>query len=188
MAGFLRCFDDLLAMTDATEVHEVGCGEGALSIHLARLGKKVRGSDFSSQIIARADVARRQAGITADVLAFEAADIYGLQPEKHAAPLVVCCEVLEHLENPREALAVLARLARPHLLVSVPREPVWKVLNVARGKYLTRLGNTPGHIQAWTRKGFFKLLVAGGFEIVTTRSPFPWTMALCTAPRRSSWR
>ena len=64
-----------------------------------------------------------------------------------------------------------------HLLVSVPREPLWRALNMARGAYLTDLGNTPGHVNHWSRRGFEALLSRHG-EVVETRSPFPWTMTL----------
>ena len=40
-----------------------------------------------------------------------------------------------------------------HLLVSVPREPLWRALNVARGAYLRELGNTPGHVNHWSKRG-----------------------------------
>jgi hypothetical protein len=68
-------------------------------------------------------------------------------------------------------------VARRHLLVSVPREPLWRVLNVARGAYLRELGNTPGHVNHWSRHGFVRLLERHG-EVVEARSPFPWTMVL----------
>jgi hypothetical protein len=60
----------------------------------------------------------------------------------------------------------------------VPREPLWRVLNLARGKYLADLGNTPGHVNHWSRGGFLDLL-SRRFEIVEARTPLPWTMALC---------
>ena len=179
MRGFLTAFSELVDATGATQVHEVGCGEGELSIHLAKLGKTVRGSDFSLKIIERAGERARQTPIPAPgSVEFRTADIYQLDPDTDGAPLVVCCEVLEHLEQPAVALESLAGLARPHLIVSVPREPLWRILNVARGRYVSRLGNTPGHIQGWTRKGFITLLDQH-FDVVATRSPLPWTMALC---------
>ena len=179
MAGFLDAFLELVELSGAAEVHEVGCGEGELSIRLARLGKKVRASDFSTQIIDRArERARRAAIASPGSVKFQTRDIYRLDPETDAAPLIVCCEVLEHLERPEVALESLAALARPDLIVSVPREPIWRILNLARGKYLSRFGNTPGHVQAWSRWGFMKLL-ARHFDLVAVRSPLPWTMALC---------
>ena len=42
-------------------------------------------------------------------------------------------EVLEHVPDPAHTVAEMARVARRHLLVSVPREPLWRMLNMARG-------------------------------------------------------
>ena len=91
--------------------------------------------------------------------------------------LVAATEVLEHVEDPGRAIAEMARVASRWLLVSVPHEPLWRMLNMARGAYLREWGNTPGHLNHWTRAGFVRLLGAYG-EVVETRSPFPWTMLL----------
>jgi hypothetical protein len=50
-------------------------------------------------------------------------------------------------------------------------------VNVARGAYLRELGNTPGHVNHWSRRGFVELLGRFG-EVLEVRSPFPWTMSL----------
>jgi hypothetical protein len=71
----------------------------------------------------------------------------------------------------------MARCTRGHLLVSVPREPLWRMLNVARGAYVRDLGNTPGHLNHWSKRSFTKLLSRYG-EVAERRSPFPWTMLL----------
>ena len=71
----------------------------------------------------------------------------------------------------------MARVANRHLLVSVPREPLWRGLNMARGAYWGSLGNTPGHVNHWSKRSFVKLLSRHG-EVVEARSPFPWTMLL----------
>ena len=91
---------------------------------------------------------------------------------------MVCCEVLEHLEDPEAGLQALQRVARNHLIISVPREPLWCALNMARGKYLTQWGNTPGHIQHWSKEKFIAL-VSNYFEVIESKSPLPWTMLLC---------
>lgn len=182
MRGFLGAFRELAGMSGAREAHEVGCGEGRLAVELAELGLKVRASDASPKIVevARATVeASAPAGAEIEL---SVASVYDLEPPGDAAELVVCCEVLEHLEEPREALRVLAPLARPWALFSVPREPLWRVLNLARGRYLADLGNTPGHLQQWSRQSFVDLL-AERFEIVAVRSPLPWTMVLCRSGR-----
>jgi hypothetical protein len=71
----------------------------------------------------------------------------------------------------------MARVARRHLLVSVPREPLWRALNLLRGAYVRELGNTPGHLNHWSRRGFVELLARHG-EVIEARTPFPWTMVL----------
>jgi 2-polyprenyl-3-methyl-5-hydroxy-6-metoxy-1,4-benzoquinol methylase len=175
VGAFLGDVRELAARTGAAEAHEVGCGEGELSLMLAREGIRMRGSDVSAEVI---EEARRRAAAAGLDVSYRAAPIDGLDPATDAAELIVCCEVLEHLDDPEGALEVLAELARPWLLVSVPREPLWRVLNLARFKYVGELGNTPGHLGHWSRRGFLDLLRSKA-EVVDVRSPVPWTMALC---------
>lgn len=181
MAGFMGELDELVGLTGASEAHEVGCGEGELSIRLARSGLRVRGTDAFGQVL---EEARRRASAAGVEIGFEATPVEELEPEGHAAELVVCCEVLEHLEDPERALEVLARLARPWLIASVPREPLWRALNLARLSYLSELGNTPGHLNHWSKRGFVRFLTRL-FEVVEVSSPLPWTMVLCRAARTS---
>lgn len=173
--GFMAALADLAQRSGARQVHEVGCGEGFLSTMLAQRGFAVRGSDISPSAVA---IARRRAAEMGLPATFRVADLHDLSPPEGGAELVVCCEVLEHLTDPARALALLARLAQPHLIVSVPREPLWRILNMARARYWAALGNTPGHLQHWSAPGFLALL-DNHVEVLEVRAPLPWTMALC---------
>ena len=175
VAGFLGAVRELAALSGAREAHEVGCGEGELAIMLARGGLRVRGSDLSAEVVAEA---RRRSAAAGLEIELRAAALAELEPERDAAELIVCCEVLEHVTDAERAVDGLAALARPWLLVSVPREPLWRALNLARGRYLGDLGNTPGHVGHFSRRGFHRLLERR-FELVATRAPLPWSMALC---------
>jgi 2-polyprenyl-3-methyl-5-hydroxy-6-metoxy-1,4-benzoquinol methylase len=175
MAGFMSQLDELVERTGATEAHEVGCGEGELAIRLARRGIRMRGTDAFPQVL---EEARRRSAAAGAEIGFEATPVEELNPDRHSAELVVCCEVLEHLEDPERALDVLATLARPWLLASVPREPLWRALNLARLSYVGELGNTPGHLNHWSKPAFVRFL-ARRFEVTEVRSPTPWTMVLC---------
>jgi 2-polyprenyl-3-methyl-5-hydroxy-6-metoxy-1,4-benzoquinol methylase len=95
----------------------------------------------------------------------------------------MCLEVLEHLENPDRGLEELVRVCRGHLVVSVPREPLWRLLNMARLKYLPRLGNTPGHVNHWSTRSFVRWL-ARQAEVEAVRTPWPWTIVLAR-PRQA---
>jgi SAM-dependent methyltransferase len=178
MAGFVSDLDELVVRSGAHEAHEVGCGEGELSIRLARRGLRVRGTDAFPEVL---EEARRRAAVAGVEVDFEAIPVEELDPAEHAAELVVCCEVLEHLEDPQRGLGMLSRLARPWLIASVPREPLWRALNLARLSYIGDLGNTPGHLNHWSKGGFERFL-GEGFEVVELRNPMPWTMALCRVP------
>jgi SAM-dependent methyltransferase len=175
MAGFLGSLDRLVERSGTREAHEVGCGEGELAIRLAQAGLRVRGSDAFPQVLEEARRRTRVAGVEVE---FEAVPVEALQPDRHAAELVLCCEVLEHLEHPDLALETLAGLARPWLIASVPREPLWRALNLARLSYVGQLGNTPGHLNHWS-KGQFVRFLTRRFEVVEVLNPVPWTMALC---------
>jgi 2-polyprenyl-3-methyl-5-hydroxy-6-metoxy-1,4-benzoquinol methylase len=175
MQGFLGAFDALAAQVPVSAALEIGCGEGELSIRLARRGFRVRGCDISPDIV---EEACARAGAAKIEATFWAQSIETLDTRTEAAPLVVCCEVLEHLDDSARGVDILAELARPYLLASVPREPLWRALNMARGKYLGAFGNTPGHLNHWSREGFLRLL-RRRFDVIEMRTPLPWTMALC---------
>jgi len=180
MGGFLKSFESLVdTRTDCRDALEVGCGEGELSMRLARRGMAVEGFDIAEDAVLEA---RRRADAAGLSIPFSVGSALELDPATQAADLVVCCEVLEHIEEPEEVLRLLAATARKSLLVSVPREPVWRVMNLARGRYLADGGNTPGHIQHWSRRRFISFL-SKHVDVVAVASPLPWTMALCTPKR-----
>jgi SAM-dependent methyltransferase len=177
MRGFLGCLDRFVDRSGAREAHELGCGEGELSLRMARRGLRVRGTDASREVI---DEARRRAAAAAIEVEFRARPVETLDPERDAAELIVCCEVLEHLPDPVAALDTVAGLAGPWAILSVPREPLWRALNLARLAYVSDLGNTPGHVNHWSQRGFSDLL-GRHLEVVEIATPTPWTMALCRA-------
>ena len=75
----------------------------------------MRGTDAFPQVLEEARCRSIAAGVEID---FEATPVEQLDPARDAAELIVCCEVLEHLEDPDRALDVLASLARPWLIAS----------------------------------------------------------------------
>ena len=174
MTGFERTLDELLTSTEPHSLLDVGCGEGVLVHQWAqRLGEcRVVGIDLEEQSIQAGWSERQAPNLEYHVMRAE-----NLPFAENEFDLATAIEVLEHVPDPEHTLAEMARCAERHLLVSVPREPLWRMLNMARGAYLPQLGNTPGHINHWSKRSFGKLLARYG-EVVQARSPFPWTMML----------
>jgi 2-polyprenyl-3-methyl-5-hydroxy-6-metoxy-1,4-benzoquinol methylase len=174
MATFERTLDELFAAAAPTSVLDVGCGEGVLVHRWAqRLGDgRVVGCDLEEQSIQAGWAERQAPNLSYRVLASDE-----LPFADGEFDLATAIEVLEHVPDPERTLSEMARCASGHLLVSVPREPLWRMLNMARGAYWTALGNTPGHVNHFSRRSFVRLLECHG-EVVAVRSPFPWTMLL----------
>jgi len=176
MKGYEGALNELLRLADQKSIHEVGCGEGYWSLKWMERDFQVRGTDFSAVVIDMAKANARERGLPEE--GFAVRNIYELDPVMDKAGLVVCCQVLEHLEYPEKALQALKVVSEPYLILCVPREPVWSLLNLARGKYWNAGGNTPGHIQRWTGSQFVGF-VSDYFTVEKVLSPLPWTMLLC---------
>jgi 2-polyprenyl-3-methyl-5-hydroxy-6-metoxy-1,4-benzoquinol methylase len=174
MSGFHGTRDELWSRAAPSSVLDVGCGEGVLTVEWAeRLGDgRVVGIDLDDPKL-RAEWAKRER----PNLEFRAEEATRLSFADDEFDLAAAIEVLEHVPETEATLAEMARVARGHLLVSVPREPLWRGLNMARGAYWRDLGNTPGHVNHWSKRGFVSLLSRYG-AVEEARSPFPWTMLL----------
>ncbi len=175
MNGFQRSLQDLVDQVAPKSIHEIGCGEGYWVLQWIRQNIDACGSDFSAYAISIAQKQAATLGLPEEI--FKQRNIYDLAFEEDSADLIICCEVLEHLEDPEEGLATLQKVVKEYIILSVPIEPLWRVLNCLRGKYLLRLGDTPGHIQHWSSSGF-RQLVAQYFDIIEVKIPLPWTMVL----------
>jgi 2-polyprenyl-3-methyl-5-hydroxy-6-metoxy-1,4-benzoquinol methylase len=174
MAGFERTLDELFTRAAPGSILDVGCGEGVLTHKWAgRIAPgRVVGLDLEDPVI-QAEWEQRRA----DNLSYRVMKAENLPFADGEFELATAIEVLEHVPDAEHTVAEMARVASRHLLVSVPREPLWRGLNMARGAYLRDLGNTPGHLNHWSKRAFVRLLSQHG-EVVEARSPFPWTMLL----------
>jgi 2-polyprenyl-3-methyl-5-hydroxy-6-metoxy-1,4-benzoquinol methylase len=173
MAGFEATLDELFARAAPRSLLDVGCGEGVLTERWARrIDGPVVGIDLDDPGL-HAQWAQR----SAPNLEYRVMKAERLPFADGEFDVATAIEVLEHVPDPAHTVAEMARVARRHLLVSVPREPLWRALNVARGAYVKDLGNTPGHLNHWSKRSFVELLSRHG-EVVEARSPFPWTMLL----------
>jgi SAM-dependent methyltransferase len=174
MAGFHASLDELWGMAKPTSVLDVGCGEGVLTSEWAERLRdgRIVGIDLEDPKLKAEWAKRRRPN-----LEYRAEEATRLSFTNDEFDMATAIEVLEHVPEPEQTLAEMARVAERYLLVSVPREPIWRMVNMARGAYWKSLGNTPGHVNHWTKVGFKSLLTQFG-AVEEIRSPFPWTMLL----------
>jgi SAM-dependent methyltransferase len=151
---------------------EVGCGEGVIADKLQRRADEVVALDLPD------------AGLRAWWQRYPGprylhGDAHHLPFEDGQFDLVVAVEVLEHLHDPVQGLREMARVSRRHLVLSVPREPIFRGCNLVALRYVADLGNTPGHLNHWSKRGFAKF-VSTVADVREVTSPFPWTTLWAT--------
>jgi SAM-dependent methyltransferase len=169
MAGFFEAFDRFVDAAAPSSVIEVGAGEGLVARRL--LGRR---PDLRMTILDLPDpeLAANWDDIPAGGVQ---GSVEALPFPDRCADLVMAIEVMEHVPDPDRAIREIARVSAGDVILSVPREPIWRIGNMARGRYLGDLGNTPGHIQHWS-KGAFVRQVQRHLEVVSVSAPLPWIM------------
>jgi len=175
MNRFIKCFLNLISPLTFKNIIEIGAGEGHIINIIKNLKKKevtIFASDISIDIL-KDDNMPREENIFLIVF-----DVNNTPLKQNTFDLVVCSEVLEHLKEVDNTLQEIKRISKKYILFSVPREPIWRFLNMVRLRYLKDLGNTPGHIQHWSKKQFINL-IKSKFKIIKTYSPIPSTIILC---------
>ncbi|MBO7354078.1 MAG: class I SAM-dependent methyltransferase [Lachnospiraceae bacterium] len=165
----------LSGVTDGTPILEAGCGEGHFTAFIRECfpSSSINAFDISDDIV---KVAQNSGLENVD---FHTGDIYHMDAETSSYRLICVSEVLEHIEHPAKALKELERVSAKYILVTVPNEPLWRILNMVRGAYLKDFGNTPGHIQHWNKRQFIKMIRANTkLRIVKFQKALPWLQML----------
>jgi len=168
-----KFLDILIAETEALrpeKILDAGCGEGFIleRLRARSVGQVLRGVDIQQQAI---DLGRQ----VHPHLTMQQGSVFELPFEDNAFDVVICSEVLEHLEHPEKALKELARVTRKYTIITVPNEPFFRLANFLRGKNVSRWGNDIEHIQHWSSQGIAEF-VNREFEVKKIRTPFPWTI------------
>lgn len=157
---------------------EIGCGAGYSTQRIQRVlpeGARFQASELQPGLAGMAAKRNPELEITCE-------SAYELARTSESVDCVLMLEVLEHLEHPDCAIDEVARVTRRYAIVSTPREPLWRAMNMARGKYLRDWGNTPGHLQHWSSRGLMQAL-SPRFNVLESRTPVPWTIFLLEKKR-----
>jgi 2-polyprenyl-3-methyl-5-hydroxy-6-metoxy-1,4-benzoquinol methylase len=175
---FIENFEKTLAKEVAklkiNSILDAGCGEGFTLEFLRKqkIGKTYEGIDFLKTAI---EIGRK---VHPNIKLLQES-IYDLPYKNNTFDVILCTEVMEHLDDPKKALKELFRVSRKYVLLSVPNEPIFMGSNFLRGKNWSRFGNDIEHINHWTFvsfPNFIKKNAGVKVKILTRRYPFPWTM------------
>jgi 2-polyprenyl-3-methyl-5-hydroxy-6-metoxy-1,4-benzoquinol methylase len=168
LSFYYKAFTNELKKLEIKSVLEVGCGEGFILNKLKDedIGNNWEGIDYSKEAVAIGKKIH-------PFLDLKQGSIYDSKFKDNSFDLVVCTEVLEHLDNPKKALEEVLRISKKYVLLSVPNEPFFLLSN------FTQWGKDIGHINHWTFLGFEKFVKENAgvnIKIISRRYPFPWTM------------
>ena len=157
--------------TNITNAHEIGSGEGRSTMRLNKMVPNLTASEYVEDLVTLAKKNNPETNVFQE-------SVYSLQYKDESVDVVFLLEVLEHLDYPEAALEEIKRVSKKYLILGVPREPLWCFLNMCRFKYLKDFGNTPGHLNHWSKKKLVKLIEAKFGKVVAVESPIPWTIVL----------
>jgi len=173
VANFFKEVKVITTGLEYNTILDVGCGEGNLLLFL-----KSNNDNRTYYAIDNDEKELNLAKINIPFCNLSVGSIYALPFSDDSKDLVICTEVLEHIECPEKAIEELHRVTSRYVIISVPREPLWRILNMLRFHYWNELGNTPGHVNHWSNNSFIRLM-SQWFNILEVRSPYPWTLLLC---------
>ena len=155
---------------------DAGCGEGFVSdIFLKAMpDAQVTGFDVLEDSVKLARLRNPRASFTVG-------DIYNIDAPDDTYDVVYCFEVLEHLHEPDRALLEMARVAKHHVVLSVPHEPFFCLANAARGKNLDirPRGSDPDHRNFWSREQFGEF-ASMALDVEQLTGSMPWTILVGT--------
>ncbi len=134
-----------------TSFIDVGCGAGELACSLAESGYKGVGIDFSDEAIAYAETIKLERNIPDSQLNFYQGSL-NVIPKK--ADLVICCEVIEHLEDDDAFLRDVKKYGT-YFLFSVP----------ARMKWFDEFDEKVGHYRRYEKDELVDQLTRHGYEV-----------------------
>jgi 2-polyprenyl-3-methyl-5-hydroxy-6-metoxy-1,4-benzoquinol methylase len=171
------------------KVLDVGCGNGIISLHLGQYGHDVTGIDVSNRTIEKANEINPFVNVKFKVQSAE-----DLVASGELFDVIICSEVLEHLQNPAALVKVLNRSLKTdgRLIVTVPNgfgprevfitKPIlsirsrgnwlWKVILNAKkglgysGTTVQSAADNLDHIQFFSRRDLTRLSSDNNFRII----------------------
>ncbi|MFC1650383.1 methyltransferase domain-containing protein [Candidatus Latescibacterota bacterium] len=150
------------------KVLDIGCGNGELSEILVRRGMNVISTDLGFNSIQRASLKindRLKLRPPGDAsIRFVQGDIYRLPYDDSSFDAVVASEIVEHLDNPRDAVSEVARVLRPggYFIVSTPYKEQLRYTLCIHCNEKTPVN---AHLHSFDEKILEDILAGAGFTV-----------------------
>lgn len=157
---------------------DAGCGEGFSASRLLKAFPDIRiaGVDISPTALKYSQKHMPQMSVAL-------ANITCLPFSPEQFDLVMSLEVLEHIPQPEQAVQMYKLLSRRYLLLSVPNEPIFRMLRMIEGNDLLRGGDHPEHVNHWNLVSFPRFLEEQGLKVIERKVPFPFSWVICLCER-----
>jgi ubiquinone/menaquinone biosynthesis C-methylase UbiE len=170
--NYIKALVSYMKVLAPKNILDIGCGEGEIEKILKEKFNdiKITGLDKDEGVAREAKKLNREVD-------FVIADAGKIPFTDNRFDIGLCLEVLEHTRCLDDVLTELRRVTSRAVIISVPYEPYWRLLNLARCKYLKRLGNTPGHLNHFSKNKICNL-VNKYFLIQELKTVFPWIFIL----------
>lgn len=160
----------LLSMIDADnymhkKVLDIGCGTGTICFYFASKGSRVYGIDISKNAIKMARINSKNLGLASDV-SFSVID-FPNQKIKGKYDLIICSELLEHIDDHNKALREISKLLakKGSVVFSVPLNTSF----LYKHNFLDKFEVEVGHLRRYDEKSFIKVVKDNGFKIIGYR-------------------
>lgn len=133
-------------------VADIGCGAGELVCTLAQKGYRGIGIDFSDDALAVAKSIKKKRNISDEQLTFKKGSLDVLTRK---SDVVICCEVIEHLEDDDAFLRDVINYGE-YFIFSVP----------ARMKWFDQFDEKVGHFRRYEKNDLKQQLSKHGYEVI----------------------
>ena len=168
----LSTVQELVGELDLSHILDLDCGDGALLQWLSDSHPNAAcvGVGLSERLIGEGRLAYPQ-------LDLRVGPPQRLELLENSQDLVVASDLFQSLHDPQRVLREMYRVTRRYVLITVPREPHWRLTNLLKLKHLMEAGRSPRHVQRYRKRDFLNM-VGGHFRLLSVRGPNPWITVL----------
>jgi len=178
MANYKKNLTNFVNKFDSKNFFDIGCGDGYWMNYYHQKGFLVSGGDHSKKQLKIIKKKYNFNGYEIDI--YNSNFVYEMNKilKNEKINNILFNEVLEHLYKPNDILKKISELNFQKMIITVPNEPIWRILNILRLKYLKDFGNTPGHVNHFSKKKLLKTFYKNNLNVENILISQPFILVL----------